>query len=186
MTRDRGQVCLHEEKGFCGRTHPMEMLACFIIDRPGEKRVGSVLWKCHARQKYAKNTEETGSTFVTLYFMNIILPHLGGCLLGNSLCRPHSPGHRRLTLESSGAAPPLQEIAPRVVDCPSLVAKTELSSPAWGRQGRQAGRYAAAGSIRCFDLLADIGTIEQSHLDLVDNQMQQMVRYPSQQEMTRP
>ena len=116
------------------------MLACFIIDRPGEKRVGSVLWKCHARQKYAKNTEETGSTFVTLYFMNIILPHLGGCLLGKSLCRPHSPGHRRLTLESSGAAPPLQEIAPRVVDCPSLVAKTELSSPAWGRQGRQAGR----------------------------------------------
>ena len=72
MTRDRGQVCLHEEKGFCGRTHPMEMLACFIIDRPGEKRVGSVLWKCHVRQKYAKNTEETGSTFMTLYFMNII------------------------------------------------------------------------------------------------------------------
>ena len=128
------------------------MLACNIIDRLGEKRLGSVFWKCHVRQKYANNTEKTGSTFMTLYFMNIILPHLGGCLLGNSLCRPHSPGHRRLTLESSGAAPPLQEIAPRVVDCPSVVAKTELSSPAWGRQaGRQAGmqQQRASGASNC-------------------------------------
>ena len=37
-----------------------------------EKRVGSVFWKCHGRQKYAKNSEETGSTFMTLYLMNII------------------------------------------------------------------------------------------------------------------
>ena len=116
------------------------MLACNIIDRLGEKKSGICVLEVSCEAKICKEHCRDWIHFRDFVFDEHHLPHLGGCLLGNSLCRPHSPGHRRLTLESSGAAPPLQEIAPRVVDCPSLVAKTELSSPAWGRQGRQAGR----------------------------------------------
>ena len=48
------------------RTHPTEVLSWNIIDRLGEKRVRSVFWMFHVRQKCAKNTEETGSTFMNI------------------------------------------------------------------------------------------------------------------------